>query len=227
MVPRWRFRFVIGASLRRSPSSPHLDWMICRSHFFDVSALDSKTSYETASRCSVAWRTSPTLPSIAASLLLAFRRNVIPTPAQHPSCPAPAPKRSDARRQGNDRTSERLLGHVRQSIPWPEESTGRTCTASRRSRRERQARLVPPVVSARCSPLRFCRRICLEATTVEIETLTPRLVSTVATDGLLLMLSKFYWLTVPRTMPPSYRVVTRRALTDQTCAKTVLAGCGS
>ena len=35
------------------------------------------------------------------------------------------------------------------------------------------------------------RRICLEATTVEIETLTPRLVSTVATDGLLLMLSKF------------------------------------
>jgi hypothetical protein len=36
------------------------------------------------------------------------------------------------------------------------------------------------VVSARCSPLRFCRRICLEATTVEIETLTPRLVSTVA-----------------------------------------------
>jgi hypothetical protein len=35
-------------------------------------------------------------------------------------------------------------------------------------------------VSARCSPLRFCRRICLEATTVEIETLTPRLVSTVA-----------------------------------------------
>jgi len=48
------------------------------------------------------------------------------------------------------------------------------------------------VVSARCSPLRFCRRICLEATTVEIETLTPRLVSTVATDGLLLMLSEFY-----------------------------------
>ncbi len=42
-------------------------------------------------------------------------------------------------------------------------------------------------------PLRFCRRICLEATTVEIETLTPRLVSTVAkTDGLLLMLSEFY-----------------------------------
>jgi hypothetical protein len=36
--------------------------------------------------------------------------------------------------------------------------------------------------------LRFCRRICLEATTVEIETLTPRLVSTVAKDGLLLML---------------------------------------
>jgi hypothetical protein len=54
------------------------------------------------------------------------------------------------------------------------------------------------VVSARCSPLRFCRRICLEATTVEIETLTPRLVSTVAwflserLDGLLLMLSEFY-----------------------------------
>ena len=48
------------------------------------------------------------------------------------------------------------------------------------------------LVSARCSPLRFCRRICLEATTVEIETLTPRLVSTVATDGLLLMLSEFY-----------------------------------
>jgi hypothetical protein len=43
-----------------------------------------------------------------------------------------------------------------------------------------QVRLVPSVVSARCSPLRFCRRICLEATTVEIETLTPRLVSTVA-----------------------------------------------
>jgi hypothetical protein len=47
-------------------------------------------------------------------------------------------------------------------------------------------------------PLRFCRRICLEATTVEIETLTPRLVSTVAwflserLDGLLLMLSEFY-----------------------------------
>ncbi len=51
--------------------------------------------------------------------------------------------------------------------------------------------------------LRFCRRICLEATTVEIETLTPRLVSTVAwflsgyrqmerLDGLLLMLSEFY-----------------------------------
>ncbi len=44
--------------------------------------------------------------------------------------------------------------------------------------------------------LRFCRRICLEATTVEIETLTPRLVSTVAwsveRDGLLLMLSEFY-----------------------------------
>jgi hypothetical protein len=36
------------------------------------------------------------------------------------------------------------------------------------------------------------RRICLEATTVEIETLTPRLVSTVAMDGLLLMLSEFY-----------------------------------
>ena len=59
------------------------------------------------------------------------------------------------------------------------------------------------MVSARCSPLRFCRRICLEATTVEIETLTPRLVSTVAwflsgyrqmerLDGLLLMLSEFY-----------------------------------
>ena len=45
---------------------------------------------------------------------------------------------------------------------------------------------------SRCAPLRFCRRICLEATTVEIETLTPRLVSTVATDGLLLMLSEFY-----------------------------------
>ena len=55
--------------------------------------------------------------------------------------------------------------------------------------------------------MRFCRRICLEATTVEIETLTPRLVSTVATDGLLLMLSEFYWLTVPRTMSPSCRVV--------------------
>jgi hypothetical protein len=40
--------------------------------------------------------------------------------------------------------------------------------------------------------LRFFRRICLEATTVEIETLTPRLVSTVAMDGLLLMLSEFY-----------------------------------
>lgn len=42
------------------------------------------------------------------------------------------------------------------------------------------------------------RRICLVATTVEIETLTPRLVSTVAwflserLDGLLLMLSEFY-----------------------------------
>jgi len=47
-------------------------------------------------------------------------------------------------------------------------------------------------VSAWFSPLRFCRRICLEATTVEIETLTPRMVSTVATDGLLLMLSEFY-----------------------------------
>jgi len=51
--------------------------------------------------------------------------------------------------------------------------------------------------------LRFCRRICLEATTVEIGTLTPRLVSTVAwllsgyrqmerLDGLLLMLFEFY-----------------------------------
>ncbi len=44
---------------------------------------------------------------------------------------------------------------------------------------------------------------------MEIETLTPRLVSTVAwflserLDGLLLMLFEFYRLTVPRTMSPS------------------------
>ena len=63
--------------------------------------------------------------------------------------------------------------------------------------------------------MRFCRRICLEATTVEIETLTPRLVSTVAwflserLDGLLLMLFEFYRLTVPRTMSPSCRAFDR------------------
>ena len=56
--------------------------------------------------------------------------------------------------------------------------------------------------NVRCGWLLCCQGILLlrddpphlpwKATTVEIDTLTPRLVSTVAIDGLLLMLSKFY-----------------------------------
>jgi hypothetical protein len=50
-------------------------------------------------------------------------------------------------------------------------------------------------VSMKC-PLRGHRRICLEATTVAFA----RLVSTVALDGLLLMLTKFYRLTPLKPM---------------------------
>ena len=68
---------------------------------------------------------------------------------------------------------------------------------------------------------------------MEIETLTPRLVSTVAwflsgyrqmerLDGLLLMLSEFYWLTVPRTMSPSCHGWTQAACNTVTTIVTVL-----